>query len=164
MTEASMAISGTDHGAPAPRVPTAAAWLGGLGLIPFIALSLASGLAPGSLKMAALQGLLGYGAVILSFLGGVHWGAELVRSQARADHGIDARRLAISVIPSLVGWAALLLEPRLGLLLLAAGFAAQLLVDLRATRQGLAPLWYPKLRKLLTTIVMAALIAALLGQ
>lgn len=159
-----MTMSATDHGTQAPRVPNAAAWLGGLGLLPFIALSLASGLATGPLKATALQGLLFYGAVILSFLGGIHWGAEMMRSAARADHGIDANRLTISVVPSLIGWAALLLDARYGLVLLAAGFAAQLLVDLRATRQGLAPSWYPKLRKPLTTIVVATLVAALLGQ
>ncbi|MGQ7418731.1 DUF3429 domain-containing protein, partial [Streptococcus suis] len=93
-----------------------------------------------------------------------HWGAEMMRSAARADHGIDATRLALSVVPSLIGWAALLLDVRIGLVLLAAGFAAQLLIDLRATRQGLAPSWYPKLRKPLTTIVVAALVAALLGS
>ena len=60
-----MTMSATDHGTQAPRVPNAAAWLGGLGLLPFIALSLASGLATGPLKATALQGLLFYGAVIL---------------------------------------------------------------------------------------------------
>lgn len=145
-------------------VPRAAAWLGGLGFLPFVGLSIASQVIPGDGKPAALLGLLAYGAVILSFLGGIHWGAAMTRSIAQPDHAIDARTLAISVLPSLTGWAALLIDPRYGLALLAAGFAAQLLFDLRSTQAGLAPSWYPKLRKPLTMIVIAALLVAEFGR
>lgn len=149
--------------APRITVPPAAAWLGGLGLVPFVALSIAAQVIPGDLRPAALLALLAYGAVILSFLGGIHWGVAMTRSIAQPDQAIDASRLAISVVPSLLGWATLLIDPRLGLALLAAGFAAQLLVDLRATQAGLAPDWYPRLRKPLTMVVIAALVVAEFG-
>ena len=108
-----------------------------------------------------MQGLLSYGAVILSFLGGIHWGVEITRSAASPEDGINATRLAISVVPSLAGWTALGLEARYGLALLAVAFVAHLLLDIRSTRQGLMPAWYSKLRTPLTTIVVVALIVAL---
>lgn len=157
-----MTVSGADDGEQSARVPRPAAWLGGLGLLPFVALSLASGLAAGVIKATAVQALLAYGAVILSFLGGIHWGAEMTRAGLRTDRGLDATPLMISVVPSLAGWAALLLDPRYGLALLAAGFATHLVLDIKSTHRGLMPAWYPRLRKPLTTIVMAALVAAML--
>ena len=48
---------------------------------------------------------LAYGAVILSFLGGIRWGAAL-RGIGASQRRFD---FAISVIPSLAGWAALLI-------------------------------------------------------
>lgn len=153
-----------DGGPRRARVPAAAAWLGGLGLVPFVGLSIASQAIEGDLKTAALRGLLAYGAVILSFLGGIHWGAAMTRSISQTDHGIDAVRLGISVVPSLVGWASLLIDARYGLALLAVGFAANLLLDIRSTRQGLVPPWYRRLRQPLTMIVVVALIVAGFGQ
>ncbi len=109
-----------------------------IGLVPFVGLSIASRAIEGDLKTAALHGLLAYGAVILSFLGGIHWGAAMIQSISRTDPGIDSVRLGISVIPSLVGWTSLLIDPRYGLALLSVGFAANLLLDIRSTRQGLS--------------------------
>ncbi|RXH19356.1 DUF3429 domain-containing protein [Bradyrhizobium guangzhouense] len=157
----------TDNHDGRPRrapVPAAAAWLGGLGLLPFIGLSIASRAIGGDMKTAALHGLLTYGAVILSFLGGIHWGAAMTRSISQTDHDIDAGGLGISVVPSLVGWASLLLDARYGLALLAVGFAANLLLDIRAARQGLVPPWYRRLRQPLTLVVVVALIMAEFGQ
>ena len=162
-----MSTSLTDDHDGGPRrapVPTAAAWLGGLGLVPFVGLSIASQAIEGNLKTAALRGLLAYGAVILSFLGGIHWGAAMTRSISQTDHGIDAGRLCISVVPSLAGWASLLIDARYGLALLAVGFAANLLLDIRSTRLGLVPPWYRRLRQPLTMIVVVALIVAGFGQ
>ena len=55
-------------------LPTAAVILGLAGLLPFLAFGVASvGQDPQKAFLAA-QGLIGYGGVILGFLGGVHWG------------------------------------------------------------------------------------------
>lgn len=159
----SMSLTDDRDGGRRPPVPASAVWLGGLGLVPFLALSIASLVLTGAWKTAAVDGLLTYGAVILSFLGGVHWGVAMTTSIAHPERGIDSGRLGISVAPSLVGWAALLIEARYGLAVLAIGFAANLLLDLRSTRQGLAPPWYPTLRKPLTTIVIASLMLAEFG-
>lgn len=140
-------------------VPVMAAWLGGLGALPFVGLAVAVIGLDGLTRTVAIQALLGYGAVILSFLGGIHWGLAIAPGAQPAEPGLRVR-LAWSVVPSLVGWAALLVTPVTGLFALAAAFAAMLGIDLRASRLGLAPAWYPKLRVPLTLTVVAALLAA----
>ena len=107
--------------------------------------------------MFAVHALVAYGAVILSFLGGVHWGLA-IGSRSNADHQELRTRLVVSVIPSLAAWAALLVPEKTGLLVLATAMAAMLWVDIRATRAGQAPRWYPKLRIPLTCVVVAALL------
>ena len=141
-------------------VPPAAAWLGGLGLIPFIA---------GAISIAALDlawasyALRSYAAIILSFMGGIHWGLAI------ADHGAEARRgpswarLGWSVLPALIAWIAVLLPPLQGYLVIALAFAILLVGDLLAVRKGLAPAWYPRLRVPLTTLVLPCLVTAALG-
>jgi hypothetical protein len=99
--------------------------------------------------------LLGYGAVILSFMGAVHWG--LAMSAAGEGAG---RQLALSVVPALLGWSALLLPPSYGYALLLLGFAGLCLVDRAAGRVGMVPDWYPPLRVALTTGVVASLLLA----
>lgn len=134
-----------------PSVPPAARWLGFAGLLPFAGAALA-GLVPG-LRVPAAQILLAYGAVILSFLGGIRWGLAMGTPDA-------AYRLGISVVPSLLGWIALLLPTRAGLLLLAAGFAAMTVADFRLPE---APAWYPRLRLPLSCGAIASLLLGLVA-
>lgn len=139
-------------------VPSSARWLGGLGVAPFICLAGAAPLLGGSTRTLVAHALVAYGATILSFLGGVHWGLA-IGPQRVAHSGKLPGRLIVSVIPSLAGWTALLVAESTGLLVLAAAVAAMLWVDLRATRLGQAPPWYPKLRRPLTFAVVAALLS-----
>jgi len=136
-------------------VPPAARWLGFAGLIPFVAAA-AAGIVPAApLHDLALQALLAYGAVILSFLGGIRWGLAV----AKADPAAMSVHLCVSVLPALLGWSALLVPSSTGLILLALGFAAMLLADLRLT---MAPPWYRSLRLPLSAGALAALLAGLL--
>lgn len=87
--------------------------LGVLGLLPFFALAMLSwlpeGAAIGSRAVAPLArlSLAAYAAVILSFLGAVHWGIALADAELRMPL---ARQLLLwGVIPSLLGWLALVL-------------------------------------------------------
>ena len=86
------------------KVPASAAWLGAAGAIPFVASSAATLFLAGENRLFAVHTLLTYGAVILSFLGGIHWGLAIAGPR-RERLWI---RLVVSVIPSLMGWAALL--------------------------------------------------------
>jgi ABC-type dipeptide/oligopeptide/nickel transport system permease subunit len=107
--------------------------------------------------MLVTHALVAYGASILSFLGGIHWGLA-IGSKSSPDDGRLKARLTLSVIPSLVGWAALLVAETPALIILVIAIAAMLWVDIRATRMGHAPPWYPKLRTPLTCVVVATLL------
>jgi hypothetical protein len=148
-------------GSESGQVPAAAAWLGGLGVIPFLGLAFATPFAGDMLRYDLEFALFTYGAVILSFLGGIRWGLAI--NPSRADAGGLWRSLGLSVTPSLIAWAALLLPRQLGWLLLAVSFVAMLLVDVMASRAGQAPVWYPRLRWPLTCAAVAALLVGLVA-
>ncbi|HEX6015013.1 MAG TPA: DUF3429 domain-containing protein [Geminicoccaceae bacterium] len=139
-----------------PDVPAPAAVLGLAGVVPFAAGALGS-FWPGALGAFATAALLAYGAVILSFLGGIHWGLAI------GQGGPSYRRLGVGVAPSLVGWVALLLGGAGGLLLLAAVFVAVFGLDVQLTRRGMAPAWFPRLRIVLTAAVVLCLLVAALS-
>lgn len=131
------------------------AWiLGLLGLLPFLAASGVYAFGPERWSGPALLALLAYSAAILSFLGGIRWGAEMnARPGARLS-------LVLSNAPPLVAFA-LLAAPaidarwQIGGFLLA--FVAQGLWDL--TLRG--PNWWPLLRLVLTAGVALCLAVAL---
>lgn len=149
-------------------VPTAAKWLGASGAIPFVTLALAAVMLEGSDRDKAYFALAAYGAVILSFLGGIHWGLAVAGPAVADGHQAAGdratfRRLGGSVVPSLIGWGALFLPTPAGLIVLAAAFAGMLLFDCRASRKAHAPDWYPALRWPLTITVVLSLAAAVGG-
>jgi len=124
------------------RLPFLARWLGFAGLAPFFgALALSIG-GPPLLEGFALAALGTYGAVILSFLGAVHWGLGLADPARRAL----GWRLGLGVVPALLAWVALLLEAGPSLALLAAGLLGTALVETLADRRGLLPPGYLRLR------------------
>lgn len=139
-------------------VPPAAKWLGFAGALPFVAGALVSLPLAGALRPFGLPLLLGYGAIILSFMGGVHWGTAMMRGDA------ELGPLGRSVAPSLLALPALLIGGVPGLLLLAAGFAGLLFYDLAETQAGRAPQWYPYLRRPLTAIVVSCLLIGAAAQ
>src|SRR4051794_34884824 len=129
-------------------LPRPAQWLGLAGLLPFLGSALLSWTASGDWRGVALYSLAAYGAVILSFLGAVHWGMAL-RAPA-AEAAAMAPRLGLGVVPSLVGWVALLLPPLPGLSLLALGILGTAAVETAAARRGLVPPAYLRLRWILS--------------
>ncbi len=148
------------------RLPTAALLLGLAGLIPFIGCGLAA-VSPGSPEQAAraMLALIAYGAVILAFLGGVHWGFVLEHptdGAADPNNRRENARLILGVVPSLIGWVALL-APFLGgqevaLAILIAGFVATIATESRLRRGGLVPPGYMMLRWALSVVVLLTLI------
>jgi hypothetical protein len=140
-------------------IPLPARVLGLAGLLPFWAAAIVAAFGQGGWAAAGLQAQIAYGAVILTFLGGVHWGVAL-----RMDAVPSWARLGWSVTPSLLGWVALLLPPLPALALLAAGLTAALAVDLRTLGEPVAPGWYAALRRILTLGALASLFVTLLGR
>ncbi|MEM9603714.1 MAG: DUF3429 domain-containing protein [Pseudomonadota bacterium] len=131
--------------------PQPAKLLGVAGLLPFVASAGALWWFDGALWQVAQTALLVYGAVILSFLGGVRWGVAL-----RTADG-DWIPWLLSVAPSVWAWFAVLLGGAAGLLLLVIGFVAQWRYDLRAVASEALPAWFGPLRSLLTAGATASL-------
>lgn len=129
-------------------------WLGYLGILPFmltglLLVDLPAYERPGANFSAAsiLFAVQAYGAIILTFVGAVHWGLAM--------HQQNKQLLTISVLPSLIGWISLLLLPVYGLLLLIIAFILLLMFDLE---QYPDHSWFRQLRVRLTSAVCAILL------
>ena len=136
--------------------PLGALMLGGAGALPFVVLAIAAWTVAGSIGPVAIDGILTYGAVILSFIGGAHWGFASVRVED--DRVPKARWLLLaSVLPSLVGWGALLFSPPWSALVLGCAFIAVVPLDSWARARALAPPWWMRLRLPLSAIAAMSL-------
>lgn len=140
------------------KAASLARWLGYAGLIPFIVGTVLLIGGHIGVRELALEGLIAYAAIILGFMGAVHWGRAmfvLADSEARVA-------FAVSVLPALVGWLATFLAARVALAGLAVAFAALYLYD-RATIGKAEDRndWYLPLRVRLTSVVVVCLILCL---
>ena len=139
-------------------IPRTALWLGALGLIPFVLCTGALYAVPGDFTPTLLQWLSSYAAVILSFVGALHWGFAMLHPDMReADRNLS---MAWSVVPALTGWAATLLQALPGLLLLAVAFGVHYAADRQFIQRFALPGWYLRLRTGLTGIAILCLILA----
>ena len=134
--------------------PSIAAWLGYGGLVPFIFLAFAA-VAGGIYGSLWNRALFSYGAVILSFVGALHWAFAM--SLPDLDEPRRNSAFAWSVVPALLAWVALLLAPRPAAILLVVGFLAQYGQDRRLASAGALPAWYLPLRGRLTTVACLCL-------
>jgi Protein of unknown function (DUF3429) len=140
-------------------LPPWMAAFGYAGLVPFAACAVLLLAVPeAGMRSLCERALLGYGAVILSFLGGVHWGLVL-----RGDPGRGPRMLAIGVVPSLVGWAALLAPFETAVAIQVGAFGAFWLYEHRVLGPAVLPPAYLELRRWLTLGVVASLGLALMA-
>jgi Protein of unknown function (DUF3429) len=145
-----------------------------LGLVPFLGCAYLASAWQSSSEARGMISLLAYGAVILSFLGGIHWGWVLAEGEvddlglppASLPSAIPSRvqkgRIALGVLPALVGWVALLIgilapAPAIGLSVLIAGFIATMVVEQGGHRYGFLSKRYLWLRWALTIVVVAIL-------
>ena len=133
--------------------------LGWSGLIPFIALALASSLVVGSFSEHATFAFMVYTGVILSFLGGIQWGLAIgVRNAARLSDQQFGALLTMSVVPSLVAWAGVFMWKSMwGAMILAAGYFLALATDHWSYGKALIPRWFQVMRLLLTCVVILCL-------
>lgn len=140
-----------------------AAMLGYFGLLPFYGALIGIWAGQGDVGEVSWRVLIGYGAVILSFVGAAHWGLALNAPSHLIRLGPAA--LVWSVLPALIAAAVLVFDMAGGaaMLLLAAGFSGQFVADRRAQRSGLCPEWYLTLRGHLTAGVLLALVLGLLS-
>ena len=139
-------------------IPQIAILLGYSGASPFVALTILSILFEESFF---IEGLIVYAAIILSFLGGIYWGAAMKNLSQNEFTASLKTNLSISVTPALLAWGILLIKNlKVAIILLSVGFLAQLIVDVVATKNGYFPYWYNALRIPLTAIVLLCLIVA----
>jgi hypothetical protein len=141
-------------------IPGMALLLGLAGLIPFFAGAAALWLPLPVLSPGlGLMLVVAYGAIILSFLGGIRWGTAI----GPFDRRRQGFEFAASVLGSLAGLAAIFIPPVPALTLLIAGFLLQALWDVTSVEAGRLPGWFGRLRMLLTAGAVISLIAALVA-
>lgn len=136
-----------------------------LGIIPFAVSAGAMLVWRGDIARQATAGLwlIVYAAVILSFLGGIRWGAEMTRRD-KPRFG----ELAPAFIAPLIGWGLVLayFQYTQKSTIMAAAAAALMVHYILDVLTGELPLWYRRLRlwPTLGGVVSLILAAVLLGR
>ena len=146
-------MTATTHKSPSP-------WAHGLGyggLIPFVALALSIWLFEPTNRFLSVNALLAYSTCILSFLGAIHWGLVMSNTTSQSK-----KLLAWGVIPSLLAWIALLINPIVGLYLVAAGLWACFAVDQVVYNRVGVQMWLP-MRLVLTVVASLSCIVGAIG-
>lgn len=145
------------------------------GLVPFLALGATVLLSPLDSK-AAIEVLISYAAVVLSFTGAVHWGFAL-RDTAHpvngtplppAVLGAERQLLVFGTIPAIIGWVALSVMlhfnlPTLALFLLLAGFFITVVVETIGRGRGVVAANYLFLRWAVSVVVLLVFVAVLVA-
>ena len=139
-------------------IPKPAWMLGYMGLLPFVALSIALWFVNEEYTAVVSNSLFLYAAIILSFMGAIYWGVAIADSNKP-----DAKLLGYSVIPALVAWFASFASTIISFSLIYLAFAGLCMLDSVTSKRGDLPAWYPFLRVPLTMIVIASLITAQLA-
>ncbi|MCL6388898.1 DUF3429 domain-containing protein, partial [Pectobacterium carotovorum subsp. carotovorum] len=105
----------------------------------------------------ALNFQVTYGAVMLSFLGALHWGFEMAGYGGHKGY----TRLAIGTVPMVVAWSTLGMQPMEALCVQWLGYTGLWYVDSKATVAGWAPKWYSQYRFYLSILVGTCIIGSL---
>ncbi|KAF5626971.1 Halomucin [Fusarium sp. NRRL 52700] len=105
---------------------------------------------------------LGYGAVIISFLGAIHWGLEYAEKKPLRER--TRFRYGMGLAASIVAWPTLMLPVEYALTSQFMAFVALYFADSRAATKGWAPRWYGSYRFLLTAMVGFAIFISLIGR
>jgi len=149
-----------DHSQPNP-IPRSVALLGYGGLLPFLVLAPASLF---DLHHARIwsDALFAYGAVILTFVGALHWGFAMILTDLSARW--RTRCFVWSVVPALLAWSAFLFSPILTSILLVTGFLTHYWQDRSLVAASHLPAWYLPLRLRLTTVACLCLTAGAFAE
>lgn len=127
------------------------------GLLPFVA-GLVLTLFPAFMPLNEIifeRALIGYGALILSFLGGVRWGLRL-----QGGAGSDLTFI-MGIFGSVVGFFTLLMPLTFSLVVLTIGFAVQGAWDVRSNG---VPESYSRLRMMMTWLGCLLLLSILIAR
>ena len=152
-------------------IPKSVTWLGYGGLLPFIALALGC-FAGGEYGALGRVALIVYGAVILSFVGALHWAFAMTVANLSAAKRTEC--FVWSVVPALLAWPAALMMVvssresamsafyggNVAATMLIVGFVANYVQDIRLTRVATLQTWYLPLRLRLTAVACFCLALA----
>lgn len=134
------------------------AWrLGAAGLIPFVALAIVAWLPDAERARAAIAYQVQYAAIILTFVGALHWG--IVLTERMLSPALTALALLWSVAPGLYAWVVALMPAQRALSLLVAGLVVAFLADAVLYREYSVPRWFVGLRFVLTLVASLAMLA-----
>jgi hypothetical protein len=145
-------------------MPLIALPLGLVGLVPLIFLAFG---AVGPTEESAVRmvvSLVDYAALVLAFVGGMHWGMSL-----HPDTQRPSLRMGVAVLPLIVAWIALVLgqfvAPSVALMLLITGYLATILTEQRAAAGLLFPPRYMAVRWVFSVVavMMMAMVLMLRG-
>jgi uncharacterized membrane protein len=109
----------------------------------------------------ALESLSIYSALIVTFIGGVHWGIAVQLTQ-KTNHSRTNNQFIISVAPSLIAWVTIVFIQPYALIILAISFVLFWLIEKLHYQQHL-PAWYSQLRNHLTLVATLSIIFGWLG-
>ncbi len=140
--------------------PRIVAWLGYGGGIPFVAFLLLIYLDPGR-GTVWHQSLRAYAAVILSFVGALHWGFAMLLGNVATTQRHSL--FAWSVIPCLMAFVALVTSSTVSTAVLVIGFFLHFVQDARLAVIAALPGWYLPLRLRLSVVATLSLIAGALA-
>ncbi|MDI1491863.1 MAG: hypothetical protein OHK93_003074 [Ramalina farinacea] len=162
------------------EVPREALNLGMAGVLPYLATSLSTVYLAWDINHASITGQgfllsgqtaevllqiiepiqIGYGAVIISFLGAIHWGLEW----AKYGGTVGYTRYAYGVVAPAIAWPTMLLPIEYALISQFCAFTFLYFADARAVVRGWAPAWYSTYRFVLTFVVGASIVVSLIGR
>ncbi len=148
------------------KTPGLVVALGVAGLIPFALCGLGAVVTDQPYAGRALLALVAYGAVVLSFVGAVHWGLLMgLPEPGVTDAYLPRARLLWGIAASLIGWVSVLaylwVAPSIALAVLIAGFVVMLVLEVGWNRRDLLPAGYMALRWVLSVVVVAILATVL---
>ena len=127
--------------------------IGFVGLAPFVFLTLACWIVHPDWLGALIKAQLHYGIVILSFLGGLHWGVALMAGGGHENE--NKKALIWGVVPIFIAWL-FLNHMLIGFIVQVAGFIATYKIDKRLYQSYGVPAWFMTLRLQLTRAVVGA--------
>lgn len=141
--------------------PLAAVVLGWAGVVPFVV----GAIGPMAITDVGVAAFIAfatsvYGALVLSFLGGIRWGMAM-----GPLYGSERTQgFVISILPPVAAWVSLILSGFEGQALLIVAFLLQAWLDVRAVGEGRAPVWFAPLRIRLTAAAVVALIVTAIAE
>ncbi len=143
---------------PQRDLPDTVVHLGLAGLLPFVALGLGAWWVGDAWRVQLQSAQLVYAAVVLSFIGAMHWGLGL------AARRTEPLPYVWGVLPSVLGWLAAIAPPVVGAPLASISLIVCWVVDRRLIRGWPFAASYLRLRLRLTVVAWVAMVLGRLAN